>query len=46
VLNACLPVLPIDLSKYHESDETTRLTYRYLDFRRDNIKQIQTKFFE
>ena len=38
VLNSCLPVLPIDLSKYHESDEITRLTYRYLDFRRDEMQ--------
>jgi aspartyl-tRNA synthetase len=43
VINACLPVLPIDLSKFSESDESTRLIYRYLDFRRD-IMQKRIRF--
>lgn len=43
MLNTCLPVLPIDLSKFHESDEITRLQYRYLDFRRD-IMQERIRF--
>ncbi|CAF0879570.1 unnamed protein product [Rotaria sordida] len=43
VINACLPVLPLDVSKYHESDESTRLMYRYLDFRRD-IMQERIRF--
>ncbi|CAF0734502.1 unnamed protein product [Adineta steineri] len=43
VINTCLPTLPVDLSKFHESDEITRLTYRYLDFRRD-IMQERIRF--
>ncbi|UJR38500.1 hypothetical protein I4U23_031167 [Adineta vaga] len=43
VINSCLPQIPIDLSKYHESDEKTRLIYRYLDFRRD-IMQERIRF--
>jgi aspartyl-tRNA synthetase len=43
VINACLPRLPVDLSKFQESDEKTRLTYRYLDFRRD-IMQERIRF--
>ncbi|CAF1657695.1 unnamed protein product, partial [Adineta ricciae] len=39
VINSCLPQLPIDLSKYHESDEKARLIYRYLDFRRDVMQE-------
>lgn len=38
VVNSCLPTLPIDLSKYQESDEITRLHYRYLDFRRNEMQ--------
>ena len=43
MINSCLPVLPVDLSSYHESDELTRLTYRYLDFRRD-VMQKRIRF--
>ncbi|CAF0872813.1 unnamed protein product [Rotaria sp. Silwood1] len=39
IINACLPILPLDVSKYHESDESTRLMYRYLDFRRDVMQE-------
>ena len=39
MLNACSPVLPVDLSKFNQSDESTRLTYRYLDFRREVMQQ-------
>lgn len=39
VLNSCLPVLPVDLSKFHESEEYTRLMYRYLDFRRNEMQE-------
>lgn len=31
--------MPLDLSEYHQSDELTRLTYRYLDFRRDVMQE-------
>lgn len=43
MLNACSPVLPVDLSKFHQSDESTRLTHRYLDFRRD-VMQHRLRF--
>ena len=46
VVNSCLPILPIDLSKHQESDEITRLNYRYLDFRRDEMqKRIRFRSF-
>ena len=39
VVNKCLSVLPIDLSKHGQSDESTRLIHRYLDFRRDQMQE-------
>jgi len=39
VLNSCLPMLPVALSKFHESGEYTRLMYRYLDFRRNEMQE-------
>lgn len=43
MINPCLPILPVDVSSFQESDESTRLTYRYLDFRRD-IMQKRLRF--
>ncbi|CAF1013632.1 unnamed protein product [Rotaria magnacalcarata] len=39
VINVCLPELPVNITKYHESHEITRLKYRYLDFRRDVMQE-------